>query len=402
MEILERFLNYVKIDSQSQEDSKSCPSTKKQFDMANLLVKELKELGVKDVTLSDNCYVYAKIKGNMLDSKTLGLIAHMDTAPSASGTNVKPILHKDYDGENIVYPNGAVLDTIVCPELKNYIGQTIITSSGDTLLGCDDKGGVAIIMSVVEKIMKNKDIPHPNLAIAFTPDEEIGRGPAKFDVEKFGADFGYTVDGGAIGELEYENFNGAACKITVNGKSFHTGEAKHKLVNAITIMSEIMNMFPTNQTPETTEGYEGFYHLDKIEGRVEQVKGDMIIRDHDMAKFEEKKNFVKEIEKFINAKYGEGTAVFEVSDTYFNMIEKIKPHMHLIDNAKKAFEANQVEPIIQPIRGATDGATLSFKGLPCPNISTGGHNFHGNFEYVPLESLEKMVDVVLELVKLYS
>ncbi len=399
MNVIDRFIDYCKIHTTSADDMGVTPSTKNQFDLGNKLVAELKTLGLQ-VEITENCYVYAKLPANNGSDKTLGLIAHVDTSNAVSGENVVPQIIR-YDGGDITLPTGLKIELDKNPALNDYIGQDIITSQGDTLLGCDDKGGVAIIMQTLETLVNNPEIPHPALAIAFTPDEEIGLGTVCFDTEKFGADFAYTVDGGKLGELEYENFNAAACDITINGKSFHPGDSKGKMINAVNLSSEFIAMLPSFETPSTTEGYEGFYHVDSINGDVTKINMSMIIRDHSKDIFDSRKAFVKRVCDFLNDKYGKDTFICKLEDSYYNMKEQILPYFFLIENAKEVFLKNGIAPIVSPIRGGTDGARLSYMGLPTPNISTGGHNFHGYQEYVPVDSLKKMVDVVVDLVQKY-
>lgn len=396
--LLERFLSYVKIDTQSDESAEGVPSTKKQFDLARKLEQELIEMGLQDVSLDEHCYVMAKLPSNQKkDSVSLGLIAHMDTSPDMSGKDVKPMLHKNYDGEDILLPSGVVISKKENPFLQNYIGQTVITTDGTTLLGADDKAGVTVIMEALHHLAIHPEIPHGTICVAFTPDEEIGRGADFFDVQKFGADVAYTIDGGEIGELEYESFNAASAKITVHGKNVHPGTAKDVMVNSILLANELALRFPVQETPQHTEGYEGFYHLNDIQGSVEGTTLRYIIRDFDRQHFEERKQFVQTtVENF--AKEKNVTIDLEVKDQYYNMGEIIKDHMELIEIAKKAFLKNEVEPKIQPIRGGTDGSRLSYMGLPTPNIFTGGHNYHGKLELVPLESMEKCKEIVLSII----
>lgn len=396
--LLERFLSYVKIDTQSDESAEGVPSTKKQFDLARKLEHELIEMGLENVSLDEHCYVMAKLPSNQKeDSVSLGLIAHMDTSPDMSGKDVNPMLHKNYDGEDITLPSGVVISKKENPFLQNYIGQTVITTDGTTLLGADDKAGVTVIMEALHHLAIHPEIPHGTICVAFTPDEEIGRGADFFDVQKFGADVAYTIDGGEIGELEYESFNAASAKITVHGKNVHPGTAKDVMVNSILLANELALRFPVQETPQHTEGYEGFYHLNDIQGSVEGTTLRYIIRDFDRQHFEERKQFVQTtVENF--AKEKNVTIDLEVKDQYYNMGEIIKDHMELIEIAKKAFLKNEVEPKIQPIRGGTDGSRLSYMGLPTPNIFTGGHNYHGKLELVPLESMEKCKEIVLSII----
>lgn len=405
MKLVERFLRYVKIDTQSVEESESFPSSEKQKDLARLLEKELKELGASDVKLDEYGYVYATIPATTTKPlKTLGFVAHMDTAPALTGTNVQPRIVENYDGNDIVLNKelGIYLSTDKFPDLSSYKGQDLIVTDGTTLLGADDKAGVAEIMTLAEYLLAHPEIPHGTIKIAFTPDEEVGRGVDFFDVEGFGADFAYTVDGGKLGEIEYENFNAAGVKLTVQGTSIHPGYAKNKMKNAILMAMEFQNMLPVSENPAYTDHYEGFYHLDSIEGSVDQVVANYIIRDHDKAKFEEKKARVLKIAEYLNEKYGEGTFTVDIKDSYFNMKEQILPHMHLIDNAIKAMEELDIKPLVTPIRGGTDGARLSYMGLPCPNLCTGGQNYHGRYEYVSIQSMEKVVEILIKIVEKYS
>ena len=401
--LLKRFLKYIKIDTESDPESQTTPSTQKQFKLANILVEELKSLGLTDASVDENCYVMATLPANTnKKTPTIGFIAHMDTSPDFSGANVNPQIIKNYNGNDIILnaEKNIILSTADFPELKNYVGKTLITTDGNSLLGADDKAGVAEIMTALEILQSSPQIKHGTIKVAFTPDEEIGRGADKFDVDKFGADFAYTLDGGPIGELEYENFNAAEAKITISGRSVHPGTAKNQMINSQHIAMEFNSLLPYTQRPEHTEKYEGFFHLISIIGEVEQTKLHYIIRDHDKKLFEEKKSLVYKIAEFINYRYGRKLANVEVNDQYYNMREKIEPVMHIIELAKKAMNEVGIVPNIKPIRGGTDGAKLSFMGLPTPNIFTGGHNFHGKFEFVPLESMQKAVEVVLKIVEL--
>ncbi len=403
--VVDRFLNYVAIDTKSEYDSPSFPSSKKQFELANLLVKELKELGLNDASVDENCYVMATLPSNTdKTAPTIGFIAHMDTSPDMSGENVKPKIVESYDDGDIVLnkENNIVLSTKEFPELKKYIGKTLITTDGTTLLGADDKAGIAEIMAAIEYLVNNPEIKHGDIKVAFTPDEEVGRGADYFNVEKFGADFAYTVDGGELGELEYENFNAAGVKLVIKGRNVHPGTAKNKMINSIEIAMELNSMLPENQKPKYTEGYEGFFLLSSLNGDVEETKASYIIRDHFKDKFEEKKALMQKVVDFLNAKYGEGTVHVEIKDQYYNMKEKIEPVMHIVDTAKKAMEELDITPIIKPVRGGTDGSRLSYMGLPCPNLFTGGHNYHGKYEFICAESMEKAVEVILKIVELYN
>ncbi len=398
--VVDKFIRYAKIDTRSDENSETTPSTQKQFNLANLLVEELKALGLKDVSVDDNGYVMATLPANMeKPTPVVGFIAHMDTAPDASDENVKPQFIKNYQGEEIKLGDKAVLSPKDFPELLQYLGQTLITTDGTTLLGADDKAGVAEIMTAIEFLINHPEIKHGEVKIGFTPDEEIGRGADKFDVNKFGADFAYTIDGGRIGELEYENFNAAGLTVTVTGRNVHPGTAKNQMINAILIGMEFERMLPENQRPEYTEGYEGFFHLMDFQGTVDKTTLKYIIRDHDKEKFEQKKKLVVQIADFLNKKYGKSIVDIELKDQYFNMKEKIEPVHYIVDIAEQAMIEAGVKPIIKPIRGGTDGSKLSFMGLPTPNIFTGGHNFHGIHEYIPVESMEKAVEVIVGVVK---
>lgn len=402
-DVLEKFLKYISFDTQSDENSSSFPSTEKQKKFAEYLASELRQMGASDVYFDEEkCYVYAAIPANDggKNSKTLGFISHMDTSPDVSGMNVKPRIIEKYDGNDIVLneEKNIVLHTEKYPEIKSYKGQTIVVTDGTTLLGADDKTGVAEIMQMAEYLLSHPDVKHGRIAVAFTPDEEIGKGVDYFDIQRFGADFAYTVDGGAIGELEYENFNAASAKLSFYGVNVHPGEAKNKMKNAALIAMEFNSMLPAEQKPQFTGGYEGFFHLCEISGDVESAVMEYIIRDHDLDKFSEKKELIRKTADFINLKYGEGTVTAEITDSYFNMRDKICPeYMFLIDNAEKYMRELGIEPRILPIRGGTDGARLSFMGLPCPNICTGGHNFHGRYEYVCVESMEKITALLVKL-----
>lgn len=407
MKTYERFIKYTTFDTtSSSENENQTPSTEKQRVFGQYLVEELKGIGIDNAYIDDKSFVYASIpatKGKENKPK-IGFIAHLDTVEDASGENIKASIVKNYDGKDIVLnkEKNIIFSTEKFPSLNKYIGNDLIVTDGTTLLGADDKAGIAEIMTMAETIMNNPNIEHGEIKIAFTPDEEIGSGIEYFDVEKFNADFAYTVDGGELGEIEYENFNAASCKITVNGVNVHPGYSKNKMKNAILLAMEFNSMLPPEQKPQYTEKYEGFYHLGYIEGTEEKTKLEYIIRDHDIEKFNQKKEFVKDIINFLNKKYGNNTFVLELKDTYFNMKEKILPNMHLIDNAKKAFNECGVQEKIVPIRGGTDGARLSFRGLPCPNLSTGGENAHSRFEYVPVQSLEKMTEVLLKIINIYA
>lgn len=402
--ILDRFLRYVAIDTQSDENSESQPSAAKELDLLKLLCKELNDMGV-EATLDEYGYVMGTLPSN-IDKKipAIGFIAHVDTSPDASGANVKPQIIENYDGSDIALKGvpGLYLKPSEFPELLAHKGETIITTDGTTLLGADDKAGVAEIMNAVQYMVEHPEFKHGDIKIGFTPDEEIGRGVVKFDVKRFGADYAYTMDGGEIGELEFENFNAASAKIHIQGRNVHPGYAKDKMKNAILIGMEFNDLLPIGQRPELTEGYDGFFHIISFKGAVEEADFSYIIRDHDRKKFEEKKELIGQCVKFINVKYGEGTATLEVKDQYYNMREQVEPYYFIVETAVKAMEMAGVKPKIQPIRGGTDGANLSFKGLPCPNIFAGGMNFHGKMEFAPLENIEKASEVVLNIIKLYA
>ena len=401
MDIIERFLKYVSFDTQSAEDSESVPSTAKQLVFAKYLRDELKDEGFDDVEMDDNGYVYATLKSNMKkDVPTIGFISHYDTSPDCSGANVKPRLIKNYDGEDIELSPGIVSSTKKFPELLAHKGEDIIVTDGHTLLGADDKAGIAEIVQAMCWLRDHDEVKHGDIRMGFNPDEEIGMGAHHFDVEKFGCEWAYTMDGGDLGDLEFENFNAASAKITIKGVSVHPGYAKDKMVNANRLAAEFATMLPANETPETIEGYEGFYHLLGIESNIENAKLSYIIRDHDRDRFEERKDFIEECAKKMNEKYGEGTVTAEVKDQYYNMKEKIDPNMHVIDIVLKAMQDSGVPPKVEPIRGGTDGAQLSFKGLPCPNIFAGGVNFHGPYEFVSVQVMQKAVDVIINICKI--
>ncbi len=408
--ILDRFLRYVAVDTQSDENSESQPSTAKQLNLLRMLRDELTSMGV-EATLDEYGYVMASIPSNLgKDAPAIGFIAHVDTAPDASGADIKPQIIEDYDGGEIILKGvpstgsgtGLALKPSEFPEMLKYVGETLITTDGTTLLGADDKAGVAEIMEAVQYIVEHPGFQHGAIKVGFTPDEEIGRGVVKFDVKKFGADYAYTMDGGEIGELEFENFNAASAKIHVQGRNVHPGYAKGKMKNAILIGMELNGLLPAEQRPEHTDGYEGFFHLIGFGGSVEEADLTYIIRDHDRARFEQRKETVKECCAFINRKYGEGTVTAVVKDQYYNMREQVEPHFLVVEKAMKAMEMAGIKPKVQPIRGGTDGANLSFKGLPCPNIFAGGHNFHGKMEFVPLKSMEKASEVILNIITLFA
>lgn len=401
MKVQERFLKYITVFTTSDEDSETVPSTKEQFAFAQMLAEELAGLGVEDIRLSDKGYIYASIPATPGKEKepVFGLIAHMDTAPAMPGKDIKPRVVENYQGGDIVLneEKNVVMKEKEFAHMKHYIGQDLIVTDGTTLLGADDKAGVAEIMTFVEYVMAHPEYAHGKIAIGFTPDEEIGRGADCFNVKAFGAEYAYTVDGGQIGELEYENFNAADARVHVRGVNIHPGEAKNKMKNALLMGMEFHQMLPVQENPAFTEGYEGFQHLTHMDGDEEHAMLEYIIRDHDMEKFLAKKLRFEKITAYLNDKHGEGTITLELKDRYFNMREKVEPHMHIVEKAKAAMLAVGVEPIVVPIRGGTDGSRLSYMGLPCPNLSTGGHNFHGRYEYIPVQSMEKMVEVLKEI-----
>ena len=402
--ILNRFLRYVSVDTQSNEESETQPSATREWDLLKMLRDELQALGV-DVTLDEYGYVMASLPSNLdRDVPAVGFIAHVDTAPDASGAGVKPQIIENYDGGAIDLKGvpGLQLKPEEFPEMLHFVGQTLITTDGTTLLGADDKAGVAEIMTAVQYLVEHPEVKHGKICIGFTPDEEIGRGVVKFDVPRFGADYAYTMDGGEIGELEFENFNAASAKIHIQGRNVHPGNAKGKMKNAILIGQELNSLLPVDQRPEYTEGYEGFFHIISFKGSVEEADFAYIIRDHDRNKFETKKVLMQQVTDFINTKYGAGTATLVLKDQYYNMRGQVEPHYFIIEKAIKAMEMAGIKPKVQPIRGGTDGANLSFKGLPCPNIFAGGLNFHGKMEYVPLQSMEKATEVILNLVTLFA
>ena len=403
-QLIDRFLRYVSVDTQSNPESESQPSAAKELDLLKMLRDELEAMGV-EAELDEYGYVMATIPSNCgKDVPAVGFIAHVDTAPDASGKDIKPQIIKNYDGGDIALKGveGLYLKVEDFPEMKDYEGQTLITTDGTTLLGADDKAGVAEIMDAVQYIIEHPELKHGKICIGFTPDEEIGRGVVKFDVEKFGADYAYTMDGGAVGELEYENFNAASASVKIQGSNLHPGYAKGKMKNAILIGMELNSLLPVEQRPEYTCGYEGFFHIIGFNGSVEEATFSYIIRDHDMDLYEKRKQTMQECVDFINRKYGEGTASVEIKHQYYNMRKMVEPHYHIIEKAVKAMEMEGIKPRIQPIRGGTDGANLSFKGLPCPNIFAGGHNFHGKLEFVPLESMIKASKVILNIISLFA
>lgn len=398
MDIVERFLKYTSFETTSDDSSETVPSTKIQLELGKYLVEELKGLGLDNARIDDKGYVYAHLESNTdKDLAKIGFVAHMDTSPEMSGKNVKPRIVK-YEGGDIKLNEKYTTKVSEFPFLNDLVGQELIVTDGNTLLGADDKAGIAIIVSTIEHLVKNPEIKHGDIKIGFTPDEEIGRGADHFDVEGFDADFAYTVDGGPLGELEYENFNAASAKISIEGKGVHPGSSKNIMINSQLIAMELHNMLPVNMRPEYTEGYEGFYLLEGIKGSVSNTEMRYIIRDHDMEKFEAKKNLLIEIVEFLNKKYGD-LINLEIKDSYYNMKKMIEPHMEIIDLAKKSMEEVGIEPLISPIRGGTDGASLSYKGLPCPNIFTGGYNYHGRYELLPVESLKKGKELLLQIIK---
>lgn len=403
--ILDRFLKYVSIDTQSDENSETTPSTAKQFDLANVVKDELVKLGLKDVTLDENCYLMGTLPANT-DKKipTIGFLAHFDTSPDMSGANIKPHMIDKYAGGDIVLnkEKNIVLSPSVFPELNEHIGHSLITTDGTTLLGADDKAGITEIITALEYLVSHPEIKHGTIKVGFTPDEEIGRGVDKFDVGKFNADFAYTMDGSGLGELEYENFNAAEAKLKVNGRNVHPGYSKDKMINAILVAMELNALLPVNQRPEFTQGYDGFFHIIKFEGTVESTSFKYIIRDHDKVKFEQKKGLIKDCVGLLNKRYGEGVIELTLKDQYFNMKEQVEPVIHIVDTAQKAMEELEIEPVVVPIRGGTDGARLSYMGLPCPNIFAGGLNFHGKFEFVSLDVMEKATKVILKIIELYT
>ncbi len=404
-QLVERFLTYVKVDTQSNEASLSCPSTEKQFNLLNLLKDELASIGMQEITLDENGYLFATLPANTEKQlPTIGFLAHVDTATDFSGANVKPQIIENYDGGDIVLNKALniILSPKDFPELSGYKGQTLITTDGTTLLGADDKAGIAEIVTAMDYLIQHPEIKHGKIRVAFTPDEEIGRGPHKFDVERFNADFAYTLDGGPLGELEYESFNAASAKLTVKGTNVHPGSAKNKMVNSMKIAMDFHAELPKEEAPEYTEGYEGFYHLLAMNGDVEQTNLSYIIRDHDRAKFEAKKTTMQEIAAKYQAKYGQENILLEINDQYYNMGEKIEPVKEIVDVAHQAMVNLGINPIVKPIRGGTDGSQLSFMGLPTPNIFAGGENFHGKFEYVSVQSMEKASEVIVELVQLFE
>ncbi|MED4202763.1 peptidase T [Neobacillus mesonae] len=404
-DLIKRFTSYVKVDTQSDESSETCPSTEKQWTLLRMLVDELKAIGMEEVTIDENGYVMATLKANTeKDVPTIGFLAHVDTATDFTGTNVKPQIHENYDGGDIVLNEAlkVVMSPKDFPNLKNYKGHTLITTDGTTLLGADNKAGVTEIMTAMHYLIQHPEIKHGKVRVAFTPDEEIGRGPHKFDVAAFNAKYAYTVDGGPLGELEYESFNAAGAKITINGNNIHPGSAKDKMVNSMKIAMELQGKLPPQEAPEHTENYEGFYHLLSFNGDVEQTKLNYIIRDHDRETFNKRKETMTSIVNELKDKYGADNIQLELNDQYYNMREKIEPVKEIVDIAQQAMESLDIKPIIQPIRGGTDGSQLSFMGLPTPNIFTGGENFHGKYEFISVENMVKATQTVVEIVKLFE
>lgn len=405
--IIDRFISYVIIDTESDPNSETTPSTPKQWVLANKLVEELKTIGMQDVTIDDKSYIMATLPSNVdYHVPTIGFISHFDTSPDFSGANVKPQIIPNYDGKDIVLnlDKNIVLSPNYFKDLLQYKGQTLITTDGTTLLGADDKAGITEIVTAMEFLINTPEIKHGKIRVGFTPDEEIGRGAHHFDVEKFGADWAYTMDGSQVGELEYENFNAAGAKITFKGKSVHPGYAKGKMINSMLIANDFINQLPSGETPEETRGYEGFFHVHHLNGSIEETILELIVRDHNKKKFEKRKELIEKITRKINKKFakqfGEDIVVIEIKDQYYNMKEKVLPVKHIVDIAEKAMRELDIKPLIKPIRGGTDGSQLSYKGLPCPNIFAGGHNFHGKYEYVPAESMQKAVEVIVKIAEL--
>lgn len=396
--IINRFVSYVTIDTESDPNNPAFPSTEKQWDLAKFLVKELTDIGMSDITLDDNCYVMATLPSNIdYEVPTIGFVSHIDTTPDYTGANVKPQIHHQYDGKDIVLnkEENIVLSSSYFDDLLQYKGQTIITTDGTTLLGADDKAGITEIVTAMEYLINHPEIKHGNVRICFTPDEEVGKGAHKFDIEQFGADWAYTMDGSQIGELEYENFNAAGAKVTIAGKIVHPGYAKGKMINSMTIASDFISRLPSKEVPEATDGYEGFFHLHQLAGKVEQTVLHYIIRDHDHNLFENRKQFMLDLVAKMNIELGSNAIEIELKDQYYNMKEKVVPVMHIVDIAEEVMKDIGITPLIKPIRGGTDGSQLSFMGLPCPNIFAGGHNFHGRYEYVPVESMIKATEVII-------
>ena len=404
MNIVDRFIKYAKIDTQSDESNSETPSTKKQFDLARVVEQEMKDMGLQDISLDDKCYLMATLPSNIdKEVPTIGFVAHFDTSPDMSGKNVNPQIVENYDGKDIVLnkTNNIILSPKDFPELHDFIGQDLIVTDGTTLLGADDKAGIAEIMNAIQYLIDHPEIKHGKIRIGFTPDEEIGRGADHFDVKKFGAEWAYTMDGSVMGELEFENFNAASAKISIQGRNVHPGYAKNKMINALHIANELVAMLPVNERPEYTTGYEGFFHLIGMGGSVDEANVSYIIRDHDRNLFERRKVQMQEAVDFLKTKYP-GTMKLEMNDQYFNMREKVEPVKHVVDLAFNAMKAIGIEPIVKPIRGGTDGARLSYMGLPCPNIFAGGMNFHGRYEFLPIQSLKKASEVVVKIAELVA
>ena len=398
--ITNRFIKYITVDTQSDPDNPAFPSTEKQWNLAKILVEDLKAIGMQDISLDDNCYIMATLPSNVTHNvPTIGFIAHIDTSPDFTATNVNPQIHPNYDGKDIILnkAENIVLSPDYFEDLLLYKGQTLITTDGTTLLGADDKAGVTEIMTAMEYLIQHPEIKHGEIKIAFTPDEEVGKGAHLFDVEKFGAEWAYTIDGSQLGELEYENFNAAGAKVTITGKIVHPGYAKGKMINAMLIANEFMAALPQHEIPQETEGYEGFYHLYSMTGEVEKAELQYIIRDHDMELFKQRKAIFQKTADTINKELGNDLIKVEINDQYYNMREKVAPVMHIVDIAEEAMKEVGIKPMIKAIRGGTDGSQLSYKGLPCPNIFAGGHNFHGRYEYVPVESMQKAVEVIVAI-----
>ena len=402
-ELIERFVSYVTIDSESDPNSKTTPSTQKQWDIANKLVQELKDMGLKDVSIDEHAYIMATVPSNVEHPvPSIGFISHFDTSPDFTGKDVKPQIIENYDGKDILLnkEQNIILSPDYFEDLLMYKGQTLITTDGTTLLGADDKAGVTEIMTAVKYLVEHPEIKHGDIKIGFTPDEEIGRGAHKFDVKKFAAEWAYTMDGSQVGELEYENFNAAGAQVKITGKIVHPGYAKGKMINSMYIAQDFINSLPRLETPEHTEGRQGFFHLTKIEGEVDETRINYIIRDHDKEHFEARKKVMLDLAKEINEQHGREAVSIEIKDQYFNMREKVEPVMHIVDIAEQAMKELNIEPLIKPIRGGTDGSQLSYMGLPCPNIFAGGHNFHGRYEYVPVESMIKATQVIIKIAEL--
>ena len=403
--LIDRFISYVTVDTESDPTSENTPSTKKQWNLANALVAELKKIGMQDVSIDENAYIMATLPSNTdKEVSVIGFISHFDTSPDFTGANVKPQIIENYDGSDIVLnkEQDIILSPSYFDDLLLYKGQTLITTDGTTLLGADDKAGIAEIISAMEYLINHPELKHGTIKVGFTPDEEIGRGAHKFDVKKFGADWAYTMDGSQVGELEYENFNAAGALVTVKGKIVHPGYAKGKMINSMYIATQFINSLPKMETPEHTEGREGFFHLHTINGAVEETKLQYIIRDHDLSHFEARKNVINKLAAELNLQYGREVISVEIKDQYFNMREKIEPVMHIVKIAEEAMIQANIKPLIKPIRGGTDGSQLSYMGLPCPNIFAGGHNFHGKYEYIPVESMQKAIEVIVNIAQLVA